>query len=44
MDYEKKYNDALNLAKSYYGKGFNDLEKLGVKKEPEYYQHFDPDC
>lgn len=25
MDYEKKYNDALNLAKSYYGKGCNDF-------------------
>jgi hypothetical protein len=22
----------------------NDLIKLGVKEEPEYYQHFDPDC
>lgn len=23
---------------------YNDLKKLGVKEEPEYYQHFDPDC
>ena len=23
---------------------YNALEKLGVKEEPEYYQHFDPDC
>ena len=25
MDYEKKYNDALNLAKSYYGEGCNEF-------------------
>lgn len=25
MDYEKKYNDALNLAKSYYGNGCNEF-------------------
>lgn len=25
MDYEKKYNEALNLAKSYYGKGCNEF-------------------
>ena len=25
MDYEKKYNDALHLAKSYYGKGCNEF-------------------
>ena len=25
MDYEKKYNDAMNLAKSYYGKGSNEF-------------------
>lgn len=25
MDYEKKYNEALNLAKSYYGKGTNEF-------------------
>ena len=23
---------------------YKQLEKLGVKEEPEYYQHFDPDC
>ena len=23
---------------------YNDLKKLGVEEEPEYYQHFDPDC
>jgi len=23
---------------------YADLKKLGVKEEPEYYQHFDPDC
>lgn len=23
---------------------YHDLEKLGVREEPEYYQHFDPDC
>lgn len=23
---------------------YNDLKKLGVKEESEYYQHFDPDC
>lgn len=23
---------------------YDDLKKLGVKEEPEYYQHFDPDC
>ena len=23
---------------------YSDLKKLGVKEEPEYYQHFDPDC
>ena len=23
---------------------YNQIKKLGVKEEPEYYQHFDPDC
>ncbi len=23
---------------------YEQLKKLGVKEEPEYYQHFDPDC
>ena len=23
---------------------YNQLKKLGVREEPEYYQHFDPDC
>lgn len=23
---------------------YDDLKKLGVEEEPEYYQHFDPDC
>jgi hypothetical protein len=23
---------------------YEQLQKLGMKEEPEYYQHFDPDC
>ena len=45
----------LKAVKNYVGKGsgywgeglgslIDDLEKLGVKEEPEYYQHFDPNC
>ena len=44
----KAVKDYVGKGSGYWGEGLgsliDDLEKLGVKEEPEYYQHFDPDC
>ena len=51
--FSKEQMDALkNVAYGTYQNGngpalrslYEQLKKLGVKEEPEYYQHFDPDC